>query len=148
MAKINPYLDFNGTAEEAFNFYKAVFGGEFASLMRWGEMPNGESCGGMELGENEREKIMHVALPIGDGQVLMASDALEAMGPKRIVGNNFSISVSADSKEELEGYFNGLSDGGTVMMPLADAFWGAYFGMCTDKFGIQWLFNYDYNQNK
>ena len=91
---------------------------------------------------------MHIALPIGDGNVLMASDSLEAMGPKRIVGNNFSISLSAESKEELENLFNGLSEGGTQTMPLADAFWGSYFGMCSDKFGIQWLFSFDYNQNK
>src|SRR5687768_5926986 len=99
MTAINPYLDFNGNAEEAFNFYKSVFGGEFAAVMRWKDMPaNTEGCEGMALTENDQEKIMHIALPIGGGNVLMASDSLEAMGPKRIMGNNFSISVSTESK--------------------------------------------------
>lgn len=146
MVTINPYLDFNGNAEEAFNFYKSVFGGEFAMLMRWENMPKSEGCEEMKLAEGDGEKIMHIALPIGSGNVLMASDALEAMCPNRIVGNNFSISVSPESKEETETLFAGLSEGGTVTMPLADAFWGAYFGMLTDKFGIQWLFSYDYKQ--
>lgn len=148
MATINPYLDFNGNTEEAFNFYKSVFGGEFAALMRWKDMSGSKGCEEMKLAENELEKIMHISLPIGNGNVLMASDALESMGHKRTAGNNFSISVNTESKEETEKLFNGLSTGGTVTMPLADSFWGAYFGMCTDKFGIQWLFNYDYNQNK
>lgn len=146
---INPYLDFNGNAEEAFNFYKSVFGGEFAAVMRWKDMPpNTEGCEEMALTEDDREKIMHISLPIGGGNVLMASDALEGMGPKRIVGNNFSIAISTESKEELEKLYNGLSEGGTATMPLADAFWGSYFGMCSDKFGIQWLFSFDYNQDK
>lgn len=149
MTAINLYLDFNGNAEDAFNFYKSVFGGEFAGLMRWKEMPTDtEGCKEVTLSESDREKIMHIALPIGNGNVLMASDALEGMGPKRIAGNNFSIAISAESKEELEKLYNDLSEGGTITMPLADSFWGAYFGMCSDKFGIQWLFNYDYNQNK
>ena len=148
MTKINPYLDFDGTAEEAFNFYKSVFGGEFAAVMRWKDMPaSADGCGEMALADGEGEKIMHIALPIGGGNILMASDTLESMAQKRVAGNNFSISVSAESKEELEKLFEGLTEGGTVTMPLADAFWGSYFGMCTDRFGVQWLFSYDYNQN-
>jgi len=148
MARINPYLDFNGNAEEAFNFYKSVFGGEFAMVMRWKDMPNAEGCEGATLSEIDGEKIMHIALPIGGENVLMASDALESMGPQRIVGTNVSISVSPESKEETETLFKGLAQDGTVTMPLADVFWGAYFGMLTDKFGIQWLFSFDYDQNK
>ena len=148
MAKINPYLDFNGNAEEAFNFYKSVFGGEFAMVMRWKDMPKSEGSEEMKLAEGDGEKIMHIALPIGNDNVLMASDALESMGHQRIVGTNFSISVSTESKEEMEVLFAGISEGGTITMPLADTFWGAYFGMLTDKFGIQWLFNYDYEPQK
>jgi len=148
MTTINPCVDFNGNAEEAFNFYKSVFGGEFLGVMRWKDISGSEGCEEMKLADNELEKIMHIALPIGNGSILMAYDGIESSGQKHIAGNNFSIAVGADSKEELETLFNGISEGGTVTVPLADAFWGAYFGMCTDKFGIQWMFNYDYNQNK
>lgn len=142
MANINPYLNFNGNTEEAFNFYKSVFGGEFATVMRFGDTPG---CDEMPIAEADKEKIMHIALPIGNGDVLMATDALESMGQKLTEGNNFSISISVDSKEEADKLFNGLSEGGKVEMPLADAFWGAYFGMFQDKFGIRWMVNYDHN---
>jgi PhnB protein len=142
MATINPYLNFNGNTEEAFNFYKSVFGGEFAMLMRFGEMPG---CDETPIAESDKGKIMHIALPIGSDDVLMATDALESMGHKMIEGNNFSISVSVESREEAERIFNGLSEGGKVEMPLADAFWGAYFGMFQDKFGIRWMINCDNN---
>lgn len=142
MATVNSYLSFNGNAEEAFNFYKSVFGGEFSALHRFGDTP--EACGG--IGEAEKEKIMHVSLPINEGNVLMASDVVDSMGQKIVEGNNFSISINADSEAEAEKLFNGLSDGGQVIMPLDKAFWGAYFGMFTDKFGINWMVNYDYNQ--
>ncbi len=145
MATINPYLNFNGNTEEAFNFYKSVFGGEFAAVMRFGDVSQTEACEGMKVTENERDKIMHIALPIGNGNVLMATDALESMGQKLTEGNNFSISISADSKEEAEKFFNRLSESGKVEMPLGDTFWGAYFGMFEDKFGIRWMVNYDYN---
>jgi PhnB protein len=148
MATINPYLDFNGNAEEAFNFYKSVFGGEFQELMRWKDMPSEGNCGGMSLGEGEGEKLMHIALPIGDRNVLMASDCIEAMAANRVVGNNFSISVNTESKEETEKLYNGLSEGGTATMPPADSFWGSYFGMLTDKFGVQWLLNYNYKSGE
>lgn len=143
MAKINPYLNFNGNTEEAFNHYKSVFGGEFAALMRFRDVPAGEGCEAVKIAENELDKIMHIALPIGDGGILMATDSLESMGQNPIAGDNFSIAVSAKSKEEADAIFNGLSEGGKVEMPLADAFWGAYFGMCEDKFGIQWMVDYD-----
>lgn len=148
MPTLNPYLNFKGNTEEVFNFYKSVFGGEFAEFMRWKDMPsNEEGCGGEEGGEKPEgldDKIMHVSLPIGNGTVLMGSDAVDGFGPPFSAGNNFSIAIGADSKEELDALFNGLSEGGTITMPLADSFWGAYFGMCVDKYGIQWLFNYDY----
>jgi PhnB protein len=148
MAKINPYLNFNGNTEEAFNFYKSVFGGEFATVMRFGDMPGcDEIQEGRQITEADKEKIMHIALPIGNDHVLMATDGL-AMGEKLIEGNNFSISISADSRDEAERIFNGLSDGGKVEMPLGDTFWGAYFGMLQDKFRIDWMVSFDSNQNK
>ncbi|HEY0427520.1 MAG TPA: VOC family protein [Pyrinomonadaceae bacterium] len=142
MTAINPYLNFDGNAEEAFNFYKSVFGGEFATIMRFGDMPG---CDEMPVAESDRDKIMHIALPIGDGNVLMATDALESMGQKLTEGNNFSISVSAADKEDADRLFGGLSENGKVEMPLADTFWGAYWGMLEDKYGIRWMVSYDYN---
>ncbi|MGB7291450.1 MAG: VOC family protein [Thermodesulfobacteriota bacterium] len=143
MATINPYLNFNGNTEEAFNFYKSVFGGEFIALMRWKDAPEAD-----KILEGDREKIMHVSLPIGKGNILMATDACESMGQTLTAGNNFYICIGAESKEEAEKLFNGLSAGGKIEMPLQDMFWGAYFGMFTDKFGIQWMVSYDYNQQK
>ena len=141
MATINPYINFNGNTEEAFNFYKSVFGGEFATVMRFGETPG---CDEMPLAEGDKDKIMHIALPIGSkGDVLMATDALESMGQTLTAGNNFSISISADSKEDADRLFNGLSEDGKVEMPIADVFWGAYFGMFQDKFGVRWMVNFD-----
>lgn len=145
MAKINPYLHFLGNAEDAFNFYKSVFGGEFAMVMRYKDIQNQEGC--ENLSDEDKEKLMHVALPISDGHVLMATDAVGEHAEDAVVGNNISLSVSADSKEEADRVFNGLSAGGDVTMPLSDTFWGAYFGMCKDKFGIHWMVNYDYPQN-
>jgi PhnB protein len=142
MANINPYINFNGNTEEVFNFYKSIFGGEFAMVMRFGDTPG---CDEMPVSEGDKEKIMHIALPIGNGDVLMATDALESMGQKLTEGNKFSISVSAESREEADTLFHGLSEGGKVEMPLTDAFWGAYFGMLQDKFGIRWMVSYDYN---
>lgn len=139
MATINPYLNFSGNTEEAFNFYKSVFGGEFITLMRFKDAPEAD-----KMPAGDREKVMHVSLPIGKGNVLMASDACESMGYTLTVGNNFYISINAESEEEADRLFNGLSAGGQVMMPLEKAFWGAYFGMFADKFGIQWMVNYDY----
>lgn len=145
MAKINPYLHFLGNAEDAFNFYKSVFGGEFATVMRYKDIQNQEGC--ENLSDEDKEKLMHVALPISEGHVLMATDAVGKHAGDAVAGNNISLSVSADSKEEADRVFNGLSAGGDVTMPLSDTFWGAYFGMCKDKFGIHWMVNYDYPQN-
>ena len=138
MAIINPYLNFMGNTEEAFNFYKSVFGGEFAMLMRFKDTPEAD-----KLPANEQDKIMHVALPIGKGNVLMATDALESMGHKLTEGNNYSISIHTETKEEADQLFNGLSAGGNVEVPLAQAFWGDYFGMCQDKFKINWMMSYN-----
>lgn len=137
MATINPYLVFNGNCEEAFNFYKSVFGGEFPYIGRMKDAPSQEP-----LSESDGEKIMHVTLPIGNGYVLMGSDTSEAHGLVTF-GSNFSISINAESKEEATTLFDGLSAGGQVTMPLQDTFWGAYFGMFIDKFGIQWMVNHD-----
>jgi PhnB protein len=153
MAKINPYLNFGGNAEEAFNFYRSVFGGEFAGVLRWKDMPK-EGCedGGdgehQGVSEADGEKIMHIALPIGGGNVLMASDTLEGFGPPLAVGNNFYIAIAPESKDEADRLFADLSAGGAVEMPMADAFWGGYFGSFKDKFGIGWLINYDNAQGK
>jgi PhnB protein len=135
MPGLNPYLNLSGNAEEAFNFYKSVFGGEFAAVMRWGDNPE---CG--ELADADKQKIMHIALPTGNGSVLMASDSLESMGQNVTIGNNISVALSPDSREEADRLFSGLSEGGKVEMPLSEVFWG-YFGSLTDKFGIQWLVN-------
>jgi PhnB protein len=144
MATINPYLNFNGNTEEAFNFYKSVFGGEFAAVMRFKDMPQSEGgCDGQQVSENELDKIMHIALPIGSSNILMATDMLESMGQTLIEGNNYSISINAESREEADKLFGGLSEDGKVEMPLADAFWGDYFGMLQDKFGVRWMVSYN-----
>ncbi len=141
MTTVNPYLNFNGTTEEAFNFYKSVFGGEFQALMRFQDNPD---CG--EVSEADKTKIMHIALPVGNGTILMGTDALESMGQKLNVGNNFYICLSPDSKEEADRLFNGLSEGGKVEVPIQDMFWGDYWGSFADKFGVQWMVNYTKNQ--
>jgi PhnB protein len=140
MATINPYLNFSGNCEDAFNFYQSVLGGEFTTLMRFKEVPSEGN-----LPASEGEKIMHVALPIGPGTILMGSDRPEAMGPVTS-GNNFHISVQTESEAETTRIFKGLSAGGAVSMPLQETFWGATFGMLTDQFGIQWMVNYDKSQ--
>jgi PhnB protein len=141
MAAINPYITFNGNCEEAFNFYKSVFGGEFPYIGRFKDMPAGE----YQVPESEGEKIMHVSLPIGGGTILMGSDTTEACG-QAATGNNFSISISTDTEEEADELFAGLSSGAQVTMPLNKVFWGSYFGMLTDRFGINWMVSYDYNK--
>jgi PhnB protein len=140
MTAVNPYLNFNDNCEEAFNFYKSVFGGEFLTIMRFKDVP-----AEYQMGESEGEKIMHMALPIGQGTMLMGSDTPAAMGPTT-VGNNFLIAITADSEAEADRLFKGLAAGGQVTMPLEKAFWGDYFGMVTDKFGIQWAVSYSYGQ--
>lgn len=141
MAQINPYLTFNGNCEEAFNFYKSVFGGEFPYIGRFKDMPDSE-----KMPEAAKNLIMHVSLPISEGHVLMGSDSSEAFGQNTVIGNNISVSLNAQSEDEAHKLFNGLSAGGKVTMPLEKTFWGALFGMFTDKFGINWMVNYDYEQ--
>lgn len=144
MPTINPYLGFTNNCEEAFEFYKSVFGGEFSFLQRFKEVPP-EAQQGMTLNENEKEKIMHMALPIGNNTILMGSDTPESMG-KSIPGNNISISIQADSKQEANRFYHGLAEKGTHTMPMADAFWGSYFGMLTDRFGVNWMISFDPNR--
>ncbi|HYF31738.1 MAG TPA: VOC family protein [Chitinophagaceae bacterium] len=142
MAKMNPYLNFDGKTEEAFNFYKSVFGGDFMGPMhRMRDMPGGD-----QIPENEKDRIMHVTLPIGDGDHLMGSDTVPSMGHKLVEGNNVQISLHPTSREEADRLFNGLSAGGKVEMPMQDTFWGAYFGSFEDKFGIKWMVNYQHSQ--
>ena len=139
MTNINPYLNFDGTAEEAMNFYKGVFGGDFTGpVMRWGEAPG---CEEFNLTEENKGKVMHMALPISDGNVIMASDSIKGLGPALEVGNNVSIAIGPKSREEADRLFAGLSEGGQVSMPMSEAFWGGYFGSFVDKFGINWLIN-------
>lgn len=140
MKTINPYLNFPGNTEEAFNFYKSVFGGEFVALQRFKDTPEAD-----RVPANVKDKIMHISLPVGKGNILMGTDAIESMGHKVTGGNNFHLSISADSEDETNKLFNALSAGGKVTTPLAKMFWGAYFGMCTDKFGIQWMVSHDQN---
>lgn len=133
---LNPYLNFDGNAEEAFRFYHAVLGGEFF-LQKMSDAPGTEN-----LPENEKNRAMHVAISIGNGQHLMASDCLPSAGHVLNVGNNNYISITPKSREEADKVFNGLSEGGKIEMPMADMFWGDYFGSFTDKFGVCWMINY------
>ena len=138
MAQINPYINFNGNAEEAFTFYKSVFGGEFAKVMRFKELSSPEFL----VSENEANKIMHISLPIGKN-ILMANDVPESMGKTNENEHRSKISISAESKEEADKLFIGLSAGGTIEMPISNSPWGSYFGMFRDKFGIEWMVDYD-----
>ena len=139
MKALHPYLTFPGTAEAAFTLYRTVFGGEFAVLMRFGEGPGGENVPAADRG-----KVMHVALPLPNGGVLMASDTCATQVTPLVVGDNVGLSIAAESEAEVTRLFTALSEGGTVKMKPEKTFWGAYFAMCTDRFGIHWLFNYDY----
>ena len=141
MALINPHINFNGNAEEAFNFYKSVFGGEFARIVRFKDLSGTEFL----VAEKEANKIMHIALPIGKN-ILMANDVPESMGRVDENENRSKISVSAESREEADKIFSGLSAGGTIEMPIGDSPWGSYFGMFRDKFGIEWMVDFDPNQ--
>lgn len=140
MATVNTYLMFNGNCEEAFLFYKSVFGGEFSYIGKFNEAP-AENGGSEELSEEEGNRIMHVSLPIGN-TILMGSDSHPRYGDV-VVGSNFQISVNVESKEEADRIFNGLSAGGKVYMPMEKTFWSAYFGMLQDKFEISWMVNFD-----
>ncbi|NIJ52759.1 VOC family protein [Dyadobacter arcticus] len=137
MPKINTYLNFDGTAEEAFKFYQSVFGGEFGMLNKMSDMPGAEN-----LPEDEKNRIMHIALPIGKDDMLMASDIMPSAGHVLNKGNYSYISVFTESREEADRLFAGLSAGGQIEMALEDTFWGDYFGSLWDKYGIGWMINY------
>ena len=137
---INPYLNFPGNTEEAFNFYRSVFGGEFALLLRFKDTPEAA-----RVPADLQDKIMHIALPLSKTNVLMGTDALESMGHKTTSGTNHHLSVHTNSEAETKTVFDALADGGTVTVPLDKTFWGAYFGMLTDRYGIQWMVSYDSN---
>ena len=146
MATINPYLIFNGNCEEAFLFYQSVFGGEFPYVGKFNDMP-ADATGVETISEADKNKIMHISLPIGKDSILMGSDSNEASGAGAI-GSNVSISINTESKQEADKLFNGLSAGGSPFMPMSQTFWGAYFGMFVDKFGIHWMVNFDETPNK
>ena len=144
MTSINPYLIFNGSCEAAFNFYKSVFGGEFPYIGKFKDMP--PSPDSKPVSAAAGELIMHVSLPISKETTLMGSDSSAEFGQATVVGNNFSISINTDSVAEADRLFAGLSAGGVATMPMNKTFWGAYFGMFTDKFGINWMVNFDENE--
>ena len=129
---LNPYLTFNDNCREAFEFYRSIFGGEFMNISTFREAP--EDLG---VAEEDLDRIMHVSLPIGSS-VLMGSDTCSSFGPPRVAGNNFSLCFGADSRLHADEVFDKLSDGGKIVMPMGDVFWGSYYGKCTDKFGITW----------
>ena len=138
MPTINPHINFNGNAEEAFTFYKSVFGGEFARIVHFKDL-----SGIGQVSEKDANKIMHIALPIGKSNVLMGNDVPELMGQVNENENRSKISISTESREEADKLFNGLSAGGTIEFPIGDSPWGSYFGMFRDKFGIEWMVDFD-----
>jgi PhnB protein len=137
MIAINPYLNFAGNTEEAFTFYKSIFGGDFAMVMRFNGSPG---CENMSL--EDKQKIMHIALPV-KGNLIMGTDAMRSMGQQLVTGNNFHLVLGTESKEESDELYTKLSAGGEATLSMQDMFWGAYYGMLTDKFGIQWMISYD-----
>lgn len=145
MTTVNIYLTFDGNCEEAFNFYKSVFGGEFPYVGRFKDMP---ADGGKPLDPVFGEKIMHMSLPVSRETMLMGSDVGGEWATSLKPGNNFAISINTDSRAETDRLFNGLSEGGTVTMPLQTTFWGDYFGMWTDKFGINWMISFAEKDHK
>jgi PhnB protein len=140
MASINPHINFNGNAEEAFTFYKSVFGGDFARITRFKDL----ASDAFPVAEHEANKIMHIALPIGKN-ILMANDVPEILGRTNENENRSKIVISAESREEADKLFKGLSEGGQIEMPIADSPWGSYFGMFRDKYGIEWMVDFDPN---
>lgn len=138
MITINPYLNFAGDSEKAMIFYKSIFGGEFNIIQKFKDMPGGD-----KISEADQQKIMHMSLPIGNSNYLLASDTLESMGQTLNPGNNFTLTVNTESEKEADKIFNALSNGGQITMTMNKAFWGAYVGMLTDKFAIQWMISYD-----
>lgn len=138
MALINPHINFNGNAEEAFNFYKSVFGGEFAQIVRFKDLASAD----FPIAENEANKIMHIALPIGKN-FLMGNDVPDILGKTNENENRSKISISADSREEADKLFYGLSAGGQIEGPIGDSPWGSYFGCFRDKYGIEWMVDFN-----
>lgn len=143
MAIINPHVNFNGNAEEAFTFYKSVFGGEFSKIIRFKDL----ASDAFKIPEKEENKIMHITLPIGNGSMLMANDVPEFMGRTNENENRSKIVVNTASKEEADKIFNGLSAGGQIEGPIGDTPWGTYFGCFRDKYGIEWMVEFDPNNN-
>lgn len=143
MAIINPHVNFNGNAEEAFTFYKSVFGGEFSKIIRFKDL----TSDAFKIPEKEENKIMHITLPIGNGSMLMANDVPEFMGRTNENENRSKIVVNTASKEEADKIFNGLSAGGQIEGPIGDTPWGTYFGCFRDKYGIEWMVEFDPNNN-
>ena len=139
MEKFNPYLTFPGNCEEAFNFYKSIFGGEFTYVGRFSDIPSDE---GMTIPEHKMQKIMHIALPLSKDCILMGSDCDEGFCPEVVVGNNVCLSISVASKPRADELFQKLCGDGEITMQIGDVFWGSYFGMCTDKFGVSWMISY------
>lgn len=140
MAKVNTYLNFTNNTEEAFSFYKSIFGGDFeGGISRFGDIPPSENM--PPIAEADKNLVMHIALPIMGGHYLMGTDAPESMGFRVNYGNNVYISLQPDTREETKRLFEALSEGGTVQQELQDMFWGAYYGSCADKYGVQWMFN-------
>ena len=142
MAKVSTYLNFPRNTEEVFNYYKKIFGGEFGGngIMRFKDIPPQD--GAPKMAESDKNLVMHVELPLPGGHTLMGTDAPESMGFKVNVGNNVHIAIEPDSREQTKKLFDALSKGGKVTMELKDMFWGAYYGSCTDKYGINWMFNF------
>ena len=145
MTKLNPYIYFNGTCEDAFNFYKSVFGSEFLLVSRFKDMPENPNY---PIAESDKEKIMHISLPISKESVMYGCDSIQVIDNSTVISNNISLSIETETIEEATRIFNGLSNGGNVTMPLNKTFWDAYFGMFTDKFGINWMVNYDLSKSK
>jgi PhnB protein len=141
MARINPYIHFNGNAEEAFGFYRSVFGGAFAKVLRYRDLSSPE----YPIPENNANRLMHIALPIGKTDLLLGSDVLEMMGQVTENDNRNTIFINAESREEADKLFNGLSAGGKIEMPMAHGPFGAYFGMFADKYGIEWMISFETN---
>ncbi len=143
MGAVNPYINFKGNCEEAFNMYKSVFGGEIPYIGRYKDMPPSEGDHGMPM---DGEKIMHISLQISAETALMGSDIGGEWAKDSVVGDNIQISYNADSEEDAQRIFKGLAEGGHIKMPLEKTFWGALFGMLVDRFGIHWMVNYDFTQ--
>lgn len=139
MKTVNPYLNFPGNTEEAFEFYRTVFGGDFLAVVRFKDFGEG---GGMEMGPEDRDKIAHIALPLGNGHILMGTDALESMGQSLTFGNNSYIALEADTPEEADRVFSALSDQGGVEMELQKTQWAEKYGSCSDRYGVQWMVSY------